>query len=174
MLAYQLLSCRSWQHNPNMRIWIDQSMPSGDHVANTGLEKRLEELRADFASLTGAPFQHFFCPVLFVDEDAALCKGHVVSQAFPSSTRRWTVQRKDVDSFYGSYFETDFQALLYREGGTPASVLFDKKLSRSFDVPSLWMASLLITTLPKVTYPSILQDSNCTKTIVIACSWDSR
>jgi len=103
-------------------------------MANTGLEKRLEELRANFASLTGAPFKHFFCPVLFVDEDVALCKGHVVNQAFPNSTRRWTVQREDVDSFYGSHFEADFQALLYREGGTPASVLFDKKLSRSFDV----------------------------------------
>lgn len=103
-------------------------------MAETGLEKRLEELRADFASLTGAPFKHFFCPVLFVDEDVALCKGHVVSQAFPSSTRRWMVQRKDVDSFYGSHFEADFQALLYREGETPTSVLLDKNLSRSFDV----------------------------------------
>lgn len=103
-------------------------------MADTGLEKRLEELRADFASLTGAPFKHFFCPILFVDEDAALCKGHVVSQAFPNSARRWTVQRKDVDSFYGSHFEADFTTLLYKEGDTPASVLFDKKLSRSFDV----------------------------------------
>lgn len=101
---------------------------------DTGLEKKLEELRVDFASLTGVPFKHFFCPILLVDDDTALCKGHVVSQAFPDSTRRWTVQRKDVDNFYGSHFEADFTALLYKEGGTPASVLFDKKLSRSFDV----------------------------------------
>lgn len=115
-------------------IWIEQSMPPGGHVASTGLEKRLEELRADFASLSGAPFRHFFCPILFVDEDAALCKGHVISQAFPDSARHWTVQRKDVDSFYGSRFEADFTALLCKERGTPASVLFDKKLSRSFDI----------------------------------------
>ena len=103
-------------------------------MAVTKLEKRLEQLRSDFVSLTGTPFKHFFCPILFVDEDAALCKGHVVNQAFPNSTRRWTVQRKDVDSFYGSRFEGDFTTLLYKEGETLASVLFDKKLLRSFDV----------------------------------------
>lgn len=98
------------------------------------LNRRLTELRADFASLVGRPFDHFFCPILHVDEDAELCKGHVVGQAFPDSARDWVVQRKDVDNFYGSCFEADFAAILYKEGGTPASVLFDKDLSRSFNV----------------------------------------
>lgn len=103
-------------------------------MVDTELEKKLGELHADFVSVTGTSFKHFFCPIQFVDEDTALCKGHVVNQAFPNSTRCWTIQRKDVDNFYGSFFEADFAALLYKEGGTPTSVLFDKKLSQLFDV----------------------------------------
>ena len=54
----------------------------------------------------GEPFHHFYCPVLFLDDEAELCKAHIVNAVFAGSTR-WTVQRKDVDNFYGHVFESD-------------------------------------------------------------------
>jgi len=61
----------------------------------------------------GKPFVHFQCPILFTDEKVELCKAHIINQAFPNSARAWTVQRKDVDNFYGSNFESDFVAMKY-------------------------------------------------------------
>jgi hypothetical protein len=68
----------------------------------------LEALRTDYASVAGVPFQTFFCPVLFRDEDVELCRAHLVNQAFAGASRRWTIQRKDVDEFFGAFFESDF------------------------------------------------------------------
>jgi hypothetical protein len=53
---------------------------------------------------------------------------------FPNTARDWVVQRKDVDGFYGAHFEAGFAAILYKEGGTPVSVLFDKTLSRQLEI----------------------------------------
>jgi hypothetical protein len=64
--------------------------------------ERLEALRQDFAVVAGRPFCHFFCPILMVDEQVELCRAHVVNHAFAASSRRWTVQWKDVDNFFGS------------------------------------------------------------------------
>jgi hypothetical protein len=94
------------------------------------LKSRLEELRADYAQTTGQPFTHFYCPMLFKDEHVPLCQAHIINRAFPDTTRHWTVQRSDVDSFYGSSFEADFIDILYKERGSPGRVLTDKTLSR--------------------------------------------
>ena len=48
----------------------------------------------------------FHCPILQREELAVLCKGHIVSQAVRG--RRWVVQRKDVDNFFGSFAEAGF------------------------------------------------------------------
>jgi len=72
------------------------------------VEHKLETLRNDYQELTGKQFLHFFCPILFRDENAAICRAHIVNSAFPDSCRKWTLQRSDVDSFYGSAFESDF------------------------------------------------------------------
>lgn len=72
------------------------------------IESRIKKLRQDYVSVKGHPFTHFFCPMLYTDEDVPLCKGHIVNQSFKNSSRKWTVQRKDVDEFYGSRFEADF------------------------------------------------------------------
>lgn len=97
------------------------------------LNSKLERLRADYARVAGRSFVHFFCPVLFKDEEAEPCKAHIVPKAFPRSSRAWTVQRKDVDGFYGTNFEDDFAAIRYRiEGQTPSQVLTDTTLSRRF------------------------------------------
>lgn len=67
--------------------------------------RKLDELRSDYRAVVGSPFSHFFCPIVFLDEDVDLCRAHIVNRAFPESSRSWTVQRTDVDNFYGSTFE---------------------------------------------------------------------
>jgi hypothetical protein len=86
---------------------------------------RLETLRTDFAKVVGQTFVHFFCPLLFKDESAPLCQAHVVNVAFPESSRRWTIQRQDVDSFYGSVFESEFLDLRHRRDGIAADAFGD-------------------------------------------------
>lgn len=90
--------------------------------------QKLEALRDDFAEVVGRPFSHFFCPVLFKDEDSPLCQAHIVNVAFPESSRRWTLQRQDVDSFYGSAFESDFVDLQHGGSGVSAEALVDPHL----------------------------------------------
>ena len=46
------------------------------------------------------------CPILFEEEKAELCRGHIVPQSAGGSD--WVVQRKDVDNFFGSFAEADF------------------------------------------------------------------
>ena len=76
-----------------------------------GLQAELERLRRDLVAATGQPFRHFLCPLLLVDEPAPLCKGHIVNQAFSDASGRWTIQRRDVDNFYGAVAESDFTVL---------------------------------------------------------------
>ncbi len=78
---------------------------------NETLKNKLDRLNADYASVTGHLFHHFFCPILFKDDEVPLCRAHVINQAFQNVTRVWTVQRQDVDNFYGSNFEADFVLL---------------------------------------------------------------
>ncbi len=92
--------------------------------------KKLERLRLDFEEVSGRPFDHFFCPMLFRDEDVELCKGHIVGQVF-GGRERWTVQRKDVDNFYGTAFEADFADIRFRERSAE-SVISDAAVLRRF------------------------------------------
>jgi hypothetical protein len=94
------------------------------------VEHKLETLRSDYQELTGKPFLQFFCPILFRDEDVALCRAHIVNSAFPDSCRRWTVQRSDVDNFYGSAFESDFVDLQYRGQHLTDTAITDPLLSK--------------------------------------------
>jgi len=91
-------------------------------------QRRLEELRSDFTRF-GTPFLHFYCPILFRDEQVALCRGHIVNDSFPDSARKWIVQREDVDNFYGHAFEGDFVNIQYREKSMTDTVLTDPRLS---------------------------------------------
>lgn len=99
---------------------------------NPELQAKLEKLRNDYAEVRGQPFNHFFCPILFRDEDTEPCKGHIINEVFPNSARRWTVQRKDVDGFFGAYFESDFSDLQYANL-SPIDILLDDKLRKRFD-----------------------------------------
>ncbi len=96
------------------------------------LKYKVERLRVDYERVKGRPFDYFYCPILFQDEDVPLCEGHIVNVAFPNSSRNWTVQRKDVDNFYGANFESDFIAILYKENGSPSKILADRTLSKRF------------------------------------------
>jgi hypothetical protein len=76
------------------------------------MARDLRVLQADFTEATGAPFKEFYCPILFKDEATKLSIGHVVNERIPNSSRATVVQRRDVDNWYGSMFESDFVAFL--------------------------------------------------------------
>lgn len=94
--------------------------------------KRLKSLQRDFNNVVGRRFSHFFCPILFVDEDAELCKAHIVNKAFAVATRRWTLQRKDVDNFFGTMFEGAFVDLQFNKPGVAYKALIQPDLYRRF------------------------------------------
>ena len=101
-------------------------------IMNDFVRTKLEELRADYSEVKGEPFSHFYCPILFQDEEQPLCEAHIINQAFTDSARATTVQRADVDSFYGSRFESDFlDVQRYKERST-AEIVTDRALSRRF------------------------------------------
>jgi len=93
---------------------------------------KLSELSADYAQVTGRNFEHFMCPILFEDEDVELCQAHIVNRAFDAS-KLVTIQRKDVDNWYGSMFESDFADMRYR-GITVRHVLMDRTLAKRFPI----------------------------------------
>src|SRR5207244_1558418 len=95
------------------------------------IKPRLNKFREDYKEQAGSEFQYFFCPVLFRDEDVELCAAHIINKDFPKTSRRWTVQRKEVDSFYGTYFESDFVDVnMYRGKGSAVNVLMGEDKDR--------------------------------------------
>lgn len=90
--------------------------------------RKLEGLRSDYQSVVGVPFETFYCPILFRDEHVELCRAHLVNQAFVGASRRWTIQRKDLDGFFGAFFESDFVKLQPRgrPDEDPFAILADK------------------------------------------------
>src|SRR5260370_32774164 len=104
---------------------------------NTFFEAEVKRLSDDFTETTGAPFAHFFCPVLFRDENAKLCRAHIINEAFDNSSRACTVQRKDVDNFYGSRFEADFVDVAKFKKTSLAEILADPALAKKFNAKVL-------------------------------------
>ena len=100
---------------------------------NTHIRKRLEQLRADYESVSNRLWQFFYCPILHRDEETELCGGHVINQALEDANRSWTVQRKDVDNHYGTLFEGDFLALEQKVDLQIDEILANGKLSRQFN-----------------------------------------
>src|SRR5262245_39367026 len=90
--------------------------------------RRLENHRADHARVAGEPFQHFFCPILFADEDVELMRGHVINEGFKGAPGTWAVQRKDVDNFFGAAFESDYLLSQRMAGKSVLDFFFDKVL----------------------------------------------
>ena len=101
------------------------------------LGTNIEQLNADFESVTGAPFEHFYCPILHVDEDVPLAEGHVVPESLGGSSR--VLQRADVDKGFGSFFEAEAaDAILQGIEGNPLDTVLGgasedaKKVTRRF------------------------------------------
>ena len=97
---------------------------------NEKTQKRLAQLNADCERIYGSPVRHFFCPILYLDDVTKLCEAHLINTAFRDSARTWTIQRADVDSFYGTLFEADFVAMQEKGRHRPDEVVADKDLSR--------------------------------------------
>lgn len=91
---------------------------------------KLDKIREDYLNNYGQPFKYFYCPILYNDEETQLCIAHIINTAFPNSARAWTVQREDVDNFFGSKFESDFTNLKYSKKYSPDEVLYDPSLSK--------------------------------------------
>ena len=97
----------------------------------------IERFSADFESVTGKRFRHFYCPILHVDEETPLTKGHVVPESLGGSAR--VLQRRDVDQGFGSFFEAEAaDAIRYGLDAKPLDVVLHgdaselKQLGRRF------------------------------------------
>ena len=93
------------------------------------LQRRIEQLRADYQVAVGSPFEHFFCPILHIDEPSEWCRGHIVPEAF-STCNAWVPQRKDIDNFYGTVAEADFISAVASQGKTAFDKWIDADLNR--------------------------------------------
>lgn len=108
---------------------------------NAAIEAKLNLLREDYAIVMGRPFSYFWCPILCKDEDVELCQAHIINQALrkePGQERLWTVQRKDVDNFYGTVFESDFVLIQYDEDEAFAKAFFRGELKSQLK-PKVWL-----------------------------------
>ncbi len=92
------------------------------------VRRRVEVLRADYQSEVGRPFEHFYCPILHVDEATELLRGHVVNEKLGFNV--WVPQRKDVDSFYGTAPEADFIAAVQDHSKTALEKWLDPRMNR--------------------------------------------
>ena len=110
-------------------------------------EKHLAELKEDFNTVAGGSWNHFVCPILHVDEDVPLLRAHVINKALPNSDRSWTIQRKDVDNFFGSRFEANFLAIDKKIGRLPIELRADKNLRRLFK-PTLLLNGRIVESYP--------------------------
>ena len=99
---------------------------------SASLQGRLAALRRDYRSATGTSFQHFFCPILRTDDEARLCRAHVINQKFDGADPAWTVQRADVDAWFGSLFEKDFLAIEQRGRPVAGEALLNRGLAQRF------------------------------------------
>ena len=104
-------------------------------MARKPLGTNIEDFRADFESVRGKPFEHFYCPILHVDEQAALTKGHIVPECLGGKSK--VLQRTDIDNGFGSFFESEAgEAVLQGFDGNPLDVVLRgdpeemKKVSR--------------------------------------------
>jgi hypothetical protein len=104
---------------------------------NKFVDSELKRLKDDFTEATGRPFDHFFCPILFRDEKAKLCRAHIINEAFDNSARDCTVQRSDVDSFYGSRFEADFVDTANYKKLSLAGILTNSAMAKRFNAKVL-------------------------------------
>jgi hypothetical protein len=78
--------------------------------------REIEALLPDFVAESPGhkPFDHFFCPILHVDEPTTFCMGHITPEALGGKVM--VPQRKDVDGFFGAMVEADMIAAIRNRG----------------------------------------------------------
>jgi hypothetical protein len=101
--------------------------------------RKLSALRANYYSVAGRACEHFFCPLLFSDEATRVCRGHIINEKFRGSDPAWTIQRADVDGFFGTHFEEPFLALQEHGRHDLVDILADPTLHRILE-PKLMIA----------------------------------
>ena len=70
-------------------------------------DKQLRTLTEDLIySKAKSMHQKFYCPILLIEEETDLCRGHIVSKSVGGT--KYVIQRKDVDEFFGHFVEADF------------------------------------------------------------------
>jgi hypothetical protein len=94
------------------------------------LNERVVRLAVDCWEVAGVPYRHFLCPILLVDDEVPLCKAHLTNQAFNDAPSAWTVQRQDVDNFFGSTVEAEFTTLQDARSGVQFEQLTDPRKRR--------------------------------------------
>jgi hypothetical protein len=100
----------------------------GVFLSSADVQRKLAALNADYQAVTSRKPAHFFCPILYRNEQVELCKPHIISSSIRDSDRTWTIQRADVDNRFGSIFESDFEILQYRGQGELTELFTDPKL----------------------------------------------
>lgn len=96
---------------------------------NKELKLKIDKLQANYTNVVGHSFKYFYCPILYKDENVPLCRSHIINKDIYGAARAWTVQRKDVDNFYGSNFEADFTNFQYANK-SPVEMLTNKELHK--------------------------------------------
>ena len=96
------------------------------------MDQRKADLKRDFESAAGKTWNYFYCPILHQDENTQLCRAHIINAAFKEADRSWTLQRADVDNYYGSLFEADFVAMDKKDDPIVEEALMDKDVARQF------------------------------------------
>ena len=81
--------------------WSERLMSAAD-IAHHDL--RLRELTK--SRLRSNHRTSFLCPILLREEEAILCRGHVIPKT--TGGNMTVLQRQDLDSFFGSFVEADF------------------------------------------------------------------
>jgi hypothetical protein len=104
---------------------------------NAFVRSELKKVSADFAEIAGAPFRYFFCPILYRDEEAKVCQAHIINEAFENSSRVCTVQRRDVDNYFGSQFESDFVDIAKFKKVSLVEILANSALAKRFNAKVL-------------------------------------
>ena len=99
---------------------------------DSAFQRKLSVLKSDYEAAAERSWEHFFCPILYRDEETELCRAHVINEGFKDADRSWTIQRKDVDNFYGSLFEADFLAMERVDSPLIEEALTDRNVSRQF------------------------------------------
>jgi hypothetical protein len=101
---------------------------SDGYTRSERVQRRLLSLQADFMSVTGRPFEHFYCPIMLEDRDVPLCMGHIINGACPNSFKGCVVQRQDVDNFFGTFAEAAFTTNVQARSMKSGEALHDPEL----------------------------------------------